>query len=50
MSARVVRGDADRVAAALGALLGSEVAVTTLDHLSELGKGKPRRFSVAARS
>lgn len=44
VTAAVVRGDGDQIAAALSALLGSAVIVTTLERLSDLGEGKPQRF------
>ncbi|WP_374946089.1 CoF synthetase [Agreia sp.] len=45
VSATIVRGDSGRVAAALEALLGRGVEVEQRATLSELGAGKPRRYS-----
>ena len=47
VAADVVRGDADRVRDALGALLGRPVAVRRLERLDELGEGKVRRYASA---
>lgn len=50
VAARVVRGDGERIVAALTSLLGSVVTVAVLDRLSDLGEGKPRRFASRVRA
>lgn len=47
IAARIAGGDVDAVEAALRALLAQPVTVARVEHLTDLGEGKPRRYRSA---